>query len=582
MIQYFSTDRVILLPGIQSRELSPIQLDGYKKLFELGIFETPVGRLKDGYVQVASSCEFLQAVKQSPEIQEIQVDVRDFNDEQMVNVYEFTYPLQSPVENLTHQGVILRDHLALKNLNVSQVIKAFRSEGSSYTRQYAKLLTGFAQSPSWLQGVIRTYPRLKSLPSKLIPFASYTDFWSCLEDSFSTNAENLSKVTSRHLNQLLAFFKPMLHEGQEEEACRFLATSSLQDLIEKHTFPPAAASRAPSPICDDLEDDTFSGKSIFEEEVYSLPPTSNLQNSEEQDSFLPVLPPLIPSEPGNDLHDEELPQKSLGEQVLEEHVSKEEEVQEIHGFHFSRKTKKGFSLINETRGLYWNIVVATNGEIKPFYVGELLFRGVASTPALKEYLEQFSEYKELEADLFTLIATAPNNPYIKNGPQKSKPSSPPVPYKAQRISAHKGQITVDGSKGNHRSQLWSAFHAGIEDMNKLKEVEIQGITSEQAVALGLNIVDGRFLWFPSDPVSFPPLSEGVVYPKFLLCRSMDRTLITPDTPAKIVSFVPLESGPPAIECQFSDKNRVLPMNSLHIHSKDRLAIEQAAQNRARN
>jgi hypothetical protein len=444
--------------------------------------------------------------------------------------------LQSQVENLTQEGVILQNHLLLKNLNVSQVMKKFHSQGVPYTRQYANLLTGFAQSPSWLQGVIQTYPRLKSLPSKLIPFASYKDFaesfWNSLKDSFSTQAENLSKVTSRQLNQLLSFFKPMLREGQEEEACRLLANSNIQDLVEQH-------------------------------------------------SFLAAVAPPVSSAPCNDLQDDDLPQKSLVEHVLEEHLEKGQEIQKIHNFYFSRITRKGFSLLNETRGRYWNLVIGTDGEIKPSFIGNLLDRGVFSADGLKTYLDQISEYKELDADYLALLETAPNNPYVKNYPLSPKSSSTVVEYKSQRVSPHKGQVAFDCETIN-MSQFWSTIHAAIEDMNRIRVIEIKGITPNIALKLGLNVVNGQVLWFPSAPVVTPPLSEGVIYPKFLICTSMDETLLTPHTPGKILSLVPLESGPPAIECQFPDKNRILPLNSVRLHPKDRLRIERAAQNRARN
>jgi hypothetical protein len=532
MIQFFPTDRVILLPGLKTMEVSAVQLARFKELYDLGIIDIPIGRRKDGYVEVFTACEFVEAVKKISEIREIQVDVRDFNEEQIAEVYCLKYPLQSQVENLTQQGFILENHLFLKNLKVSQVIKAFHSEGIPYTRQYANLLTGFAQSPTWLQGVIQTYPRLKSLPSKLLPFASYKDFWNCLKDSLSKQAENLSKITSRQFNQLLSFFKPMLCKGQEEEACRLLANSSIQDLVEQQSFLSTVASPLPSTTC-------------------------------------------------NDLHDEALPPKSLVEHVLEEHFAKSQEIQKIHNFHFSRTTRKGFSPLNETRGRYWNVVIGADGEIKPFYIGEMLARGVFSADGLKTYLDQISEYKELEADYLTLLPTAPDNPYIENHPHPPKSFSTVVEYKSQRVSPHKGQVAFDCEKINS-SQFWSTLHAAIDDMNKIRVIEIKGISPNIALKLGLNVVDGQVLWFPSAPVSIPHLSEGVIYPKYLICTSMDETLLTPHTPGKILSLVPLESGPPAIECQFPDKNRVLPLNSVRLHPKDQLKIERATQNRARN
>jgi hypothetical protein len=529
MIKFFPVTSVMLMPGIKAAEISSAQLARYRKYIELGIFETPIGRLnKDGHVEVASSCEFVQAVKTFPEIQGIDVDVRDFNDGQMVEIYEVVYPLQSQMENLAHQGVILQNHLSLKNLKVSQIIKAkaFPSESSPYTRQYANSLIGLAQAPSWVHSAIQTHPRLKTLPSKLLVLAFYQDFveafWNCLKDSFSSDPENLSHVTTRQFNHLLAIFKPMLLQGQEQEASRILSTTSIQDLVEQH----------------------------------SVSLTSDFTRDE-----------LQANNPRQQIKDH----PDIG------HYKK---LQESHQFYYTRLTRKGFSPLNEARARYWNLVVGPFGNIKPSFISSMSERGVYNPAKLQQYLDQISEYKELEADYLTLSDIAPNNPYAESYLLQSKSPSGAVAYKAKRNGPHKAQVSFEPHEQLKSQEFWSTLQSAIEDLSRINEIEIKGLEPSLAASLGLNVSGRKVFWYPSLPIHLPPLpTEGSVHPAFLICTSQDETLLTPNTSGKNLGLVPLESGPPAIRCQFPDQIRVLPLDSVLLHPNDQLKMKQASQDR---
>jgi|GEM_PF-4051361 hypothetical protein len=532
MINFFPTTSVVVMPSLKTTEVSAVRLARYRRLFELGIFEIPIGRPKDGYVEVFTSCEFVEAVKKFPEIQEIQVDIRDFNDDHIANIYDLKYPLQSQVENLAQQGAILQNHLALKDLNLSDVVKASYSEGGSYTRQYANSLIGLAQSPSWLQQVINTHPRLKSLPSKLLAFAAYKDFveafWSCFKDSYASDPENLSKVTIRQFNQLMALFKPMLRQGHEQEACRLLANSSIQQLVKEYSFSPVADSPVAETTCNVLQDYDF-------------------------------------------------------RQQIEVHpdIAHYKKLQSVRQFHYTRLTRKGFSHLNEARAHYWNLVISPFGNIKPSFIFQMSERGVYNPAKLQQYLDQISEYKELEADYLTLSDIAPNNPYAEGSPLQSKSPSSVVGYKAKRSGPHQAQVSFEPQEQLKSQEFWSTLQAAIEDLSKINEIEIKGVAPSLAASLGLNVSRGKVFWYPSLPIHLPalPIAEGVVHPAFLICTSMDETLLTPHTPGKNLGLVPLESGPPAIRCQFPDQIRVLPLSSVLLHPNDQLNIEQALKNR---
>jgi hypothetical protein len=532
MIKFFPLTDVVLMPGIKATEISSAQLARYRKYIELGIFETPIGRLNhDGQVEVVTSCEFVEAVRTFPEIQGIHVDVRDFNDDQMVELYEVAYPLQSQIENLAHQGVILQNHLSLKNLKVSQVIKAkaFPSEGGPYTRQYANLLIGHALAPSWLHSAIQTHPRLKSLPSKLLVFAPYKDFaeafWNFLKDAFSSEPENLSKVTIRQFNQLLALFKPLLRGGQEQEACRLLTVSSIQQLLEECSI---SISTCPAPTSSNLRDDESS------QPIYSHP--------------------------------------EIG------HYKK---LQHIRRFHYTRLTRKGFSHLNEVRARYWNLVIDSFGNIRPSFISHMSDRGCYNPVKLQEYLDQISEYKELEADLLSLSEMAPNNPYAEPSPLQSKLPPNALPYKSKLTSPNKAQVSIEYTEEFKSQEFWSTLQSAIEDLTTINEIEIKGIPPSLASSLGLNVIGGKVYWYPSLPIYLPPqpIARGTVHPAFLICTSQDETLLTPQTPGKNLGLVPFASGPPAVRCQFPDQLRVLPLKSVILHPQDLLDLEQSSQNK---
>jgi hypothetical protein len=522
MIKFFPVTDVMLMPGIKATEISSAQLARYRKYIELGIFETPIGRLNhDGQVEVVTSCEFVEAARTFPEIQGIHVDVRDFNDDQMVELYEVGYPLQSQIENLAHQGVILQNHLSLKNLKVSQVIK----EGGPYTRQYANSIIGLAQAPSWLHGAIQTHPRLKTLPSKLLVFAPYKvfveAFWTFLKDSFSLDPENLSHVTSRQFNQLLAFFKPLLRQGQEQEACHILSTTSIRDLVDQHSF-----SRTSDSTGDQL-------------------------------------------------------QANNPRQHIKDHpdIGHYKKLQKAHQFYYTRLTRKTFSPLNEARARYWNLVVGPFGNIKPSFISSMSERGVYNPAKLQQYLDQISEYKELEADYLTLSDVAPNNPYAESYLiQTNTPAA--VAYKAKRNGPHKAQVSFEPQEQLKSQEFWSTLQAAIEDLSRINEIEIKGLEPSLASSLGLNVSGGKVFWYPSLPIHLPPLpAEGTVHPAFLICTSQDEILLTPNTSGKNLGLVPLGSGPPAITCQFPDQIRVLPLDSVLLHPNDQLKMKQATQDR---
>jgi hypothetical protein len=518
----------IMLRGAPTQE----QIDRYQELSLLfpqtkGVSTIPVGRQNaQGEVEIASHCDvlvvFQHLARQDSQFQHIPVILGNYTDEEMVKIHQSTHPVLAPVEALVEQGRVLESHRALENATLSGFVKTLRSKG--FTKQYTNSLIAIAQSPSWLHGAIQTYPKLKSVPSKLLPFSPYKDFveafWSCLKNSLSSNPETARMLTIRQFNQLLAFFKLMLLQGQEQEACHILSTTSIQDLVEQN-------SSTSNSTCDELG--------------------------------------------GND----------SGQQSKDRpDIARYRQLQKVRQFHYTRLTRKGFSPLNEARARYWNLIISPLGNIKPSFISSMSERGIYNPQKLQQYLDQISEFKELESDFLTLSDIAPNNPYAESSELQLKSPSSLVGYNAKRNGPHKAQVSLDSPGQLKREELWSTLQAAIEDLNIINEIEIKGLAPGLASSLGLNVSRGKVFWYPSLPIHLPPLpTEGAVHPAFLICTSQDETLLTPHTSGKILGFVPLESGPPAIECQFPDKNRILPLKSVLLHPKDQLKIEQPSQNR---